>query len=191
MSGEFFIHAVEDLTCARCVAHAQQTSHHASHGGDFFRRVFEDLTINICRALEILFLESLVRLLHGLFHRRRADWPGQPLDKTLHLAFRLLADKAIYRLAVLERKYRRNRLNAHLHGDFLVLVDVDLDQFDLALGRIDDLFQGRAESFAGFAPGCPEIADDGLHHRRFDDIGGESLGGAFHARAWCASILSD
>ena len=35
------------------------------------------------------------------------------------------------------------------------------------------------------------IDDDGLHPRRFDDIGDKCLGGAFHDCAWCACFLSN
>src|SRR5690606_21038846 len=55
-----------------------------------------------------------------------------------------------------------------------MLVDIDLDQPDLAGLFGDDLFDGRTELAAGTAPGCPEIDQYRGFERGIDDIGLEA-----------------
>ena len=57
------------------------------------------------------------------------------------------------------------RLHLEGLGDLRVLVDVDLDQLDLAVGRVDDLLDDRPERAARPAPRRPQVDDDG-HARR-------------------------
>ena len=92
---------------------------------------------------------------------RRAAWPArsrplpaparaaprEALDERLDLALRQRADEAVDRLAVPEGVDRRDRLDAQLLRDLRVLVDVDLDHADLAVGVLD-----RASRAAG--PSC-------------------------------------
>ena len=82
---------------------------------------------------------------------------GEPLDERGDLALRQRAHEAVDRLAVDEGDHRRDRLDAHLARDGRMLVDVHLDQLDLALGGLHDLFQDRRELLAGAAPRRPEI----------------------------------
>ena len=69
-----------------------------------------------------------------------------------------------------------------------MVVDVHLDELDLALGGLDGLLQDRGELLARPAPGRPEIDqhrlalrflddvfDEGLCRRVLDDIGGAGL----------------
>ena len=58
-----------------------------------------------------------------------------------------------------------------------MLVDVHLDQLDLALGGLDDLFQDRGELLAGAAPGRPEVDQHRLALRLLDHVLHEALGG--------------
>jgi hypothetical protein len=60
--------------------------------------------------------------------------------------------------------------------DLRVLVDVHLDQADLALGIRDRAFQQGRELLARPAPGRPEINDNRLVARRLDDVVDEVLG---------------
>ena len=101
---------------------------------------------------------------------------GDPLDEGDHLGFRQRAHETIDRLAVDEGKHRRNRLDAELLRDLRVLVDVHLDELDLALGGADDLFQDRAKLLAGPAPFGPEIHQHRLALRLLDHVLDERLG---------------
>src|SRR5205823_12417400 len=98
-----------------------------------------------------------------LVDRRGAATPAaQPLDELLDLAFRQGADKAVDRTAVLEGIDRRDRLDAHLLCNLGVLVDVQLDHADRAIGRAHGLFEYRSQLLARAAPRRPEIDDDRL-----------------------------
>src|SRR5262249_10964479 len=95
----------------------------------------------------------------------------------LDLALRHRADKPVDRPPVLEGVNRRDRLDAHLLRDLGVLVNVELDHADRAVGAAHDPFQDRAQLLAGAAPGRPEIDDDRLVERGVDDLGHETSGG--------------
>ena len=70
----------------------------------------------------------------------------------------------------------RDRLDAELGGDELLLVDIDLDQLDAAVGIIGgDLLEHRRQLLAGPAPFRPEIEDDERGHARLDDVAPEFL----------------
>ena len=69
---------------------------------------------------------------------------GQPLQERDHLAFRQRAHEAVGRLAVDEGDHRRDRLDAHLARDRRMLVDVHLDELDLALGGLAPPFPAPA-----------------------------------------------
>src|SRR5262245_52742534 len=60
-----------------------------------------------------------------------------------------------------------------------VLIDVHLDQLDLALGGAHRLLQHRRELPARAAPLGPEVDQDRLAPRFLDDILHEALGGGF------------
>ena len=100
-----------------------------------------------------------------------------PLDEGHDLALRQRAHEAVGRLAVDEGDHRRDRLDAHLARDGRMVVDVHLDQLDLALGGLDDLFQDRGELLARAAPGRPEVDQHRLALRLLDHVLHEALGG--------------
>src|SRR5580698_4706746 len=84
---------------------------------------------------------------------------GNPL---LKLLLRRGADLARRELAVLEHHQRRDRHDAVFRSDTGVLVDVELDDLDLAVERLGNLFQRRRDHAARAAPFRPEIDDHGL-----------------------------
>src|SRR5215472_15163382 len=110
----------------------------------------------------------------GLACRRHAA--GQLLDESVHLAFRNRAHEAVGRLATNKGDHRRDRLDSHLAGNGGMLVDVHLDQLDLAPGGADRLFKGRRELAARPAPGCPEVDQDRLTPGFLDHVLHEGLG---------------
>ena len=111
-----------------------------------------------------------------------ADRPDEPFDEGDDLALRNRADEAVDRLALLEGDDRRDRLDAELLGDLRMIVDVHLDEADLALGRRDRFFNDRRELLARTAPRRPEIDDDGRLERGGDDIRAECRRGRLHGR---------
>ena len=93
------------------------------------------------------------------------DGADQLLDEGLDLALGQRAHEAVDRLALLEGDDGGDRLDAELAGDLRMLVDVHLDQLDLALGALDHLLDHRGQLLAGAAPGRPEIDQHRLRHR--------------------------
>src|SRR5215831_9436330 len=127
----------------------------------------------------------IARLRRLLGHRQRLlDGRGtalpaaQALDELPDLAFGQGTDKTVDRPAVLEGVDCRNRLDTHLLSDFGVLVDIELDHPNGAIGGADGLFQDRSELFTGTAPRCPEIDDHRHVERAVDDFGHE-IGGSY------------
>ena len=110
---------------------------------------------------------------------------GQLVDEGVDLALRHRAHEAVGGLAVDEGDHGRNRLDPHLAGDRRMLVDVHLDQLDLALGGADRLFEDRRELAAGTAPGRPEVDQHRLALRFLDDVLHEGLGGRFLDQIGC------
>ena len=76
------------------------------------------------------------------------------------------ADLARGELAVLEQHQRRDRHDAVLRRRRRVLVDVELDDLDLAAERAGDLLERRRDHAAGAAPFGPEIDHDRLGRLR-------------------------
>src|SRR5215472_16013102 len=118
----------------------------------------------------VALLGGLLRHLQGLLHRRGCRSAAEALNELPDLALWEGADEAIHRPTVLERVHRRDRLDAHLLSDLRVLVDVDLDHPNGAVGRTHCLLELRSELFAGPAPGGPEIDDDWRVERAVDDL---------------------
>src|SRR5690606_25516321 len=77
--------------------------------------------------------------------------------KTPHLALGDGAEEGIDGPAAGESEDRRDRLDAKLAGDRGVLVDVDLDEPDLASLLVNHLLEIGGQLPAGPAPGRPEI----------------------------------
>ena len=123
-------------------------------------------------------LERGLGLLQRLIDRRWTELgtglARQAIDEGLDLAFALGTDEAVDRLALDEGVDRRDRLDAQLRGQFLVLVDVDLDQAHRAARGLDRLLERRGQLLARAAPGRPEVDDHRRRHRGLDDVLGEA-----------------
>ena len=102
---------------------------------------------------------------------------GDALDEVRDLALGQRAEEAVGRLAVDEGDHGRDRLDAHLARNGRMLVDVHLDQLDLALGGLDGLLQHRGELLARPAPLGPEIDQHRLALRFLDHVLHEGLRG--------------
>ena len=96
-----------------------------------------------------------------LFNGRGAFFADQLFDEFADVAFGQRAQKRIDRAARFEGEHGRDRLHAQLLGEIGMLVDIDFDELDLALGLAHDLFDRRAQLFARAAPRRPKIDDDG------------------------------
>ena len=116
---------------------------------------------------------------------RRRHALGELVDEGVDLALRHRAHETVGGLAAHERDHGRDRLNAHLAGNGRMLVDVHLDQLDLALGGANRLFQHRRELAAGAAPGRPEVDQHRLALRFLDDVLDEGLGGRLLDQIGC------
>src|ERR1700755_1132733 len=66
-----------------------------------------------------------------------------------------------------EEDERRDALDAEALRHLLVLVNVELDELDLARVALGQLLERGRESAAGRAPLCPEVQNDG--HVRLQD----------------------
>ena len=71
-------------------------------------------------------------------------------------------------LAICHEQHGGDALDAIFRHPFLIFVGVDLCDQQLALVFLGEFIQDRGDHFAGSAPGCPEIDDDG-------DVGLENL----------------
>ena len=138
--------------------------------------VLQHMAVGLRRIAEIAGSESLVGRSQNLVGMARARFAArQLLHEGSQLRFRNCAREAVDRLAVLERVNGRDRLDAQLAGNFLVLVDVHLDETHGALGFRNDLFERGSELLARPAPRRPEIDNHGNVPRRFQHIGREGF----------------
>jgi hypothetical protein len=148
----------------------------------------QHLGIDLRRGGGIAFCQHGLGLLQDLgdirFARRRHAL-GEFVDEGVDLALRHRAHEAVGGLAAHEGDHGRDRLNAHLAGDGRMLVDIHLDQLDLALGRADRLFENGRELSAGSAPGRPEIDQHRLALRFLDDVLHEGLRGRLLDQIGC------
>src|SRR5216683_1587588 len=97
--------------------------------------------------------------------RRRSHRRGDPL---LQLLLGRGADLARGELALLEQHQGRDRHDAVFLRGRRVLVDVELDDLDLAVERACDLLERRRDHLARPAPFGPEIHHDRL--ARLEDL---------------------
>jgi hypothetical protein len=119
---------------------------------------------------------------------------GDALQERDHLVFRQVAHEAVDRLAVDEAA---NTVGSDWMPSCLdrrMLVGIQFDQLDLALGGLDDLFEDRGELLAGAAPVGPEIDQHRLALRFLDHVLYERLGRgvldqAVGGRGCCRSLL--
>src|SRR6516165_6354169 len=90
--------------------------------------------------------------------------PGQSSNRAanplLEFLLRLGADLARRELAVLEQHQGRNRHDPVFGRRARVLIDVELDDFHLAIERFGNLFKGRPNHPARPPPSPPEINED-------------------------------
>src|SRR5579864_386741 len=71
------------------------------------------------------------------------------------------ADDALDHLAVLEQNHRRNARDAKLHRRLLVLVDIQLDDLELARLLSSNLLEDWGDHTTRTAPFRPEVDQDG------------------------------
>src|SRR5512139_2608141 len=94
--------------------------------------------------------------------RRRRSRRGQGIELEFQLAPAAQTHHLLGDLAVLEEKERGDGLDLVLHGQILVLVNVDLSDSDTAVVLDGEFVQDRHERLAGAAPFSPEINEDRL-----------------------------
>jgi hypothetical protein len=108
----------------------------------------------------------------GLHRQLRQDL----VEILLQLRFAARLGQVGHRLALEHRIDRGDRAHLELGGDELFLVHVHLGQDHALVGIFGgDLFQHRGQRLARAAPFRPEIEDDELGHRRFDDSLAEAV----------------
>ena len=86
---------------------------------------------------------------------------GGETERALEHRLRLSADRGGCRLAVLEQDHCRNRHDAVLQRQALLLVDVDLHELHRVLALLDDLVEDGRDGVAWTTPLGPEVDDDG------------------------------
>ena len=145
-------------------------------GAGILRVLLQRLAESLRGAIDVARGKCCFRILHvgGDIGRLIAD---QPRDKRLYAALGQRPHEAVDRPSVLEGEHGRNRLNAHLAWDLRVVVDVELDELDRALGRAHRLLQYRRQLPAGTAPRRPEIDQNRDLARGLDHVAHEILGG--------------
>ncbi len=168
--GSHFHHFAGALGVAACQVAAGQAGDGLEVLGIQLQRLGEGLG----RAAEVAELHGLRRHGQELVQIGGRGRAGEAIDESLDLAVGQGAHEAVHRLAVDEGVDGGDRLHLQLGGDARVLVDVDLDQPDRALGGGDRLLQRRAELLAGSAPRRPEVDDHRRGARRLDDVGHEA-----------------
>ena len=180
MIGIFRRHAAQQLFRLGEILALDRGAHQAGDRVDIAGLVLQHLGEDVGRARVIArrrrFLGERHRLGDGVGAGRRAG--GELADELLDLALADRADEGVDRPPVLEGIDRGDRLDAHLRREFLVLVDIDLDEADLAARVAHRLFEDRAQLLARPAPRRPEIDDDGGIARGVDDVGHEGRGRA-------------
>src|SRR5260370_40994039 len=94
-------------------------------------------------------LHSLFGHAARLLDRRRTTFSAaQPLHELLDLALGHSADKSVDRPPVLEGVNRGDRLDTHLLRDFGILVDIELDHSNAAVGGPAGLCRARPRRLA-------------------------------------------
>ncbi len=114
---------------------------------------------------------ALVACLEQLPDRDLLLGRQQRVDELLDGVLRVGAHEAVDDCAVLDGVHGRDRLHLERLAQAGVLVDVHLDQHDLAVGLVDDLLDDRPEGLARAAPRRPEVDDDRDLRGLVDDVG--------------------
>ena len=79
------------------------------------------------------------------------------------------ADNLIFDFAVFEEEQKGNRAYAVLHREVFGLIDIDFGDFGLAFEFFRKFVEHGPNRFAGAAPFCPEIDENG--HSGFKNFG--------------------
>src|SRR5689334_19691979 len=82
------------------------------------------------------------------------------IETGFKVAFALEADNLLGHLALAENQQCRNRADAVLRGEVLVIVNVHLADPYLAIVLVGQFVKNRRDHFAGTAPFGPEINED-------------------------------
>src|SRR5689334_5885511 len=101
----------------------------------------------------------------------RSTSGGSEAELALEVAFGARADRRRGGLPVLEEDHRRDRHDPVAACECLVLVDVHLDEVQLAGALVDDLLQHRRDRVTRTTPLRPEIDEDGCLFRALDHLG--------------------
>ena len=181
MVGVLLGHRLQRLLGARHVAGLQVAAGHAADSVGIGRIVLQHLGEDLRGGHHVAAVQRLLGLgqNRGQFSGLAAAGAGdlhQLGDEFLELAFGQCAHEAVDRAALEEGVDGGDRLDAQLLCQRLVLVDVDLDQLDGALGVLDHLLERRRELLAGPAPGGPEIDDHGTIAGGVEHVLGEIRG---------------
>src|SRR5262249_42751821 len=96
------------------------------------------------------------------FSRRQAGEAG------FEFAFAAHADNLLGDLSLRKQEQCRHSTDAVLGGQLLLLVNVDLGDFDAAIILVGQFVENRRDHFAGTAPFSPKINQHGC--RRFQDF---------------------
>ena len=86
-------------------------------------------------------------------------------------------DELIDELSADEGEDGRDAFHLERLCDLGVLVRVDLDELDLAVSLVGELFQDRTEDATGAAPGRPAVDHDRQLVRTLDHVSGEGCVG--------------
>ncbi|MCY1358405.1 hypothetical protein D9M69_449410 [compost metagenome] len=125
----------------------------------------------------------------GQFLRLGQRRPGlarrQPAQELAQPRLRQHAGELVHGLSVGDRHDMGDAAHAEMRGQFLVLVDIDLDQFPAAFSFRLQPFQHRAQRAARAAPGRPEIDQHRRLVRGVDHFGLEILQvDVAHEQSW-------
>ena len=170
-------HQAERLLGARRIASLEVASGETSQRRDVLRVLLQDGGIDLGGGLQVACFQRLVGRFDGCGGIHRRLLAQQALDERLDGAFGLRALETVERAAVAEGIDGGDRLDAQLVGQRLVLVDIDLDELDLAPVRTDDLLEQWCELLARPAPRRPEIDQHWHRTRGFEHVLGEGRRG--------------
>ena len=92
---------------------------------------------------------------------RLADSLHELRERIAQHTFGQGADLTMDDLAICHEQHGGDALDAIFRHPFLIFIGVDLGDQQFALIFLGEFIQDRSDHFAGSAPGCPEIYDDG------------------------------
>ncbi len=133
----------------------------------------DDRTLVVRFELESRTQRGLVADFAESFDLRRLARAAQSGDELANLCLRLRPHERGNDFPLIEGEDRRNALDFERTGDRRIVVDVDLDQDDLAGGLVDHRLEDRSEGCTRATPRRPEVDNHGRRHRPLEDIGFE------------------